>query len=54
MSSDTLTLKLNGDVPLETYAQAIESLAKLVASLTEEIAGQDEIAWEIADLRIAD
>lgn len=50
MNRKTLTLKLNGDVPLDLFAQAITHFSTLVDSLTVEVTGE-EFPWKVADLR---
>ncbi len=49
MTPDTITLMLEGDVTLETFATAIKSLNSLVSALTVEEGGG--IEWKIEDLQ---
>jgi hypothetical protein len=49
MTRKTLTLKLNGDVPLALFARAIQHFNALVDGLTVEVTGE-ELPWEVADL----
>lgn len=51
MSDDTLNLTLNGDVPLDLYARAIEHFSALVALLSQEVVGHSEIDWQIEHLQ---
>ncbi len=50
MPKDTLALVLNGDIPLAAFAEAMEHFNALVELLSDEVAGADEIEWEIARL----
>ena len=43
---DTLTLKLNGQVPLSDFAQAVGRFSAWVNALSSEISG-NHIDWEI-------
>jgi len=47
-SDDTLTFMLEGEVSLESFAQAVTAFNKLVAGLTAEAGG--EIEWSLDDL----
>jgi hypothetical protein len=51
MAGKTITLALEGDVPLRLYAVAIERFAELVARLSEEVAPDTAIDWLIDDLQ---
>jgi hypothetical protein len=51
MAADTLTLALNGDVPLRTFAQAIDQFTRLVDALSGEVAREAAIEWLIDDLQ---
>lgn len=51
MAANTLTLALEGDVPLDQYALALQRLAELVATLSEEVAQGTAIDWWIDDLQ---
>jgi len=50
MNRKTLTLKLNGDVPLDLFVQAVQHFNALVDGLTTEVTGE-KFPWEVADLR---
>lgn len=49
MAPDTITLMLEGDVTLETFATAVKSLDSLISALTVEEGGG--IEWRIEDLQ---
>lgn len=49
MAPDTITLMLEGDVTLETFATAVKSLHSLITALTIEEGGG--IEWKIEDLQ---
>lgn len=51
MADNTVTLTLNGDVPLEDFAKAIASLNDLVRALSEESGGT--LDWIIQDLQVS-
>lgn len=51
MSHDTITLSLQGDVPIVDFASAMQHLSGLVSALSEEVAGPSLIEWEIARLQ---
>src|SRR5713226_1487473 len=48
MANDTITLMLEGDVPLSAFAEAVKDFAKLVTALTNE--EKADIEWTIEDL----
>lgn len=50
MSRDTLTLKLNGEVPLSDFAQAVGRFSALITALSSEISG-NHIEWQIVGLQ---
>jgi hypothetical protein len=52
MADNTVTLTLNGDVPLEDFAKAIASLDELVRALSEE-SGNERIDWVVQDLQVS-
>lgn len=54
MEKDTLTLVLNGDVPLEGFVAALQHFNELINALTEDILTKDEpeIEWQIAELSV--
>lgn len=47
---DTLTLILNGDIPLDLFAQAVTHFSEMVGSLSDEVADEQPIGWEIEHL----
>ncbi len=49
MAPDTITLMLEGDVTLETFATAVKSLDSLISALTIEEGGG--IEWRVEDLQ---
>lgn len=49
MATETLTLRLEGDVPLRDFAAAIDSFSRLVDALTSAV-GEPSIVWTVADL----
>lgn len=49
MPKDTLTIKLNGNVPLSDFAHAVGRFSALVAALSNEIS-RNHIKWEIVGL----
>ncbi len=51
MAKDTITLTLDGDVPLPLYAKVVEHFNALVESLSEEVVGADKIEWEVFRLQ---
>ena len=51
MASDTLTLKLEGDVSLADFAKAIRGFNALVHGLTAEVAPDGGIDWTVSDLQ---
>ena len=48
--SDTLTIALNGDVPLREFADAMGHFRALVESLSVELAGNTPIEWAVDSL----
>lgn len=50
MAGKTVGLVLNGEVPLDTFAEAIGHFQRLVRALSREIGGKAAIAWTLADL----
>ena len=52
MPDDTVTLALDGDVPLEEFARTIGRFAELVSALSEE-AGSPGLDWVIEDLQVS-
>lgn len=52
MVKDTITLTLNGDVPLALFAVALDHLNELVTALSEELIEPDEAAiqWQVLHL----
>lgn len=49
MANDTITLMLEGEVPLRSFAEAIRAFSQLIIALTEEEGG--DIEWTIEDLQ---
>ena len=49
MNINTITLMLEGDIPLESFAEAIKDFNKLIVALTKEEGG--DIEWTIEDLQ---
>ena len=49
MATDTITLILEGDIPLESFAKAIKDFSSLIVALTNEEGG--DIEWTIEDLQ---
>src|ERR1039457_6302942 len=52
MAADTLTIILDGEVPLVEFARAIESFYELVKALSDEV-GTPELDWVLDDLQIS-
>ncbi len=52
MPSDTLTLALDGEVPLAKFDDAVRGFRRLVDALTREIAKDAAIEWTIAALEL--
>jgi hypothetical protein len=52
MTDTTLTLALNGDVPLDDFADGIREFWRLVNALTQEVSGKSDIAWFIDELTV--
>jgi hypothetical protein len=52
MPIDTMTIVLDGDVPLEEFARAIERFNELVKALSEEM-GSPALDWMLDDLQIS-
>jgi hypothetical protein len=50
MAKDTITLALKGEIPLPLFAKAVMHFDALVRALSEEVAGQNKIEWEISHL----
>lgn len=50
MSNDTLTLFLDGNIPLELFAQAVAHFNGLVAALTAEVGDDQPVEWQIEHL----
>ena len=50
MAQDTVSLALNGSIPLAEFAVAMGHFNALIEALSEEIVGADEIDWEITHL----
>lgn len=50
MAKNTLTLKLQGEVPLAEFAKAMGHFSALVEALTDDVSGTADIEWEISKL----
>jgi hypothetical protein len=50
MAADTITLALNGEVPVDDFSRAIEHFARLVSTLTEEVGRGVRISWVVDQL----
>lgn len=50
MAKDTITLKLDGDVPFDLYAAAIGNFNALIKALSEEVSGNTPIEWTVEGL----
>jgi hypothetical protein len=51
MAKDTITLALNGDITIQSFAAAISNLQTLVQELTKELGGENKVEWFIQDLQ---
>ncbi|MGH2365599.1 MAG: hypothetical protein ACRDHX_13235 [Chloroflexota bacterium] len=51
MAEDTVTIRLDGNVPLDVFAVAVRHFNDLVSALTSEIAPSARISWPLADLQ---
>lgn len=49
-SKDSVSLKLDGKVPIELYRRAIDHLDDLIRDLSDEVAGPDVVQWEVSKL----
>ena len=52
MPNDTVTLALDGDVPLEEFARTMGRFAELVNALSEEV-GSPGLDWVVDDLQVS-
>lgn len=50
MSETTLTVVLDGDVPLDLFAESIQRFRKLIDALSHEVSEKAGIAWIVDDL----
>lgn len=50
MPNNTLTLKLQGEVPLAEFAKAMGHFSALVEALTDDVGGNTDVEWEIVKL----
>lgn len=50
MSKETITLSLEGNIPIDLFAKVMGHFSTLVENLSDEIVGPEQIEWEIADL----
>ena len=51
MIKDTITLALNGDVPLHLFAEAMTYLSSLVDALADDVGVADKVKWYVDDLQ---
>lgn len=51
--NNTVTLRLNGDVPLVEFAKAVAGFSALVRALSAEVAGESVIDWVLSDLEFS-
>ncbi len=50
MAGKTVTLVMNGDVPLETFTEGVVQFQKLMRALSREIGHGSAIRWTLSDL----
>src|SRR5207253_6784001 len=50
VAKDTVTLTLEGDVPVDEFAKAIGYFSALLRALSEEVSNSTPIEWDIARL----
>lgn len=50
MAKETITLSLDGDIPIDLFAKVMGHFSALVESLSDEIVGSEQIEWQIANL----
>ena len=50
MPETTLTVVLDGNVPLDQFADGMQRFRRLVETLTQEVSGKAEIAWIVDEL----
>jgi hypothetical protein len=51
--NNTVTLRLNGDVPLADFAKAVEKLNAIVRALSAEVAAGSDIDWVVSGLEFS-
>ncbi|MBC8100370.1 MAG: hypothetical protein H7Y11_13075 [Armatimonadetes bacterium] len=51
MTDTTLVLALEGDVTLEQFSEAVNHFYKLLLQLTQEVAADTKIEWDLEDLQ---
>jgi hypothetical protein len=51
--NNTVTLRLNGDVPLAEFAKAVEGFNALVRALSAEVSADSQIDWVLSDLEFS-
>lgn len=49
--NDTITLVLDGEVSLDTYAKAIQSFHALIAALSQDVALNPSLTWVVSSLQ---
>lgn len=56
MARDKLTLRIEGEVSLEDFANSLSHLSALLGEIEKEITGKEEseIEWLVTDLRCGD
>jgi hypothetical protein len=52
MAADTVTLALEGEVPIAAFAKAVGNFEELVRVLSSDVAREGNIRWVVEDLRI--
>ncbi len=50
MAGKTITLVMNGEVPLDVFAEGVAHLQRLVKALSREIGGKTPVWWVLSDL----
>lgn len=50
MHAPTLTLILDGDVPLDLFARSMRNFQRLIDALTREVGGKGEVVWVVDEL----
>lgn len=50
MTKETITLTLEGDIPIDLFAKVMGHFSSLIKNLSDEIVGSEQIEWLIAGL----